>query len=125
VVLRGAEDRAHEVFRLAMQDYMKGDYSAAIPGLRNAVNASPRTAGYQFYLGASYLLTSQFEPAVDALGKAATLDDTAYTEPAHFYLAKAYLNVGNVSAAEAELQTTVRLGGGYEAQARAILHQLR
>ena len=46
VLLRGAEDEAQVDFDNAMRQYVKGAYPGAIPGLRAAVKASPRTARY-------------------------------------------------------------------------------
>ena len=125
VVLRGAEDQPQENFRKAMQRYLSGDYANAIPGLRAAAKASPRTASFNFYLGACYLLTDQADLAIDSLRKTISLGDSAYSEPAHFYLAKAYLRKREVSAAEDELQTAIRLGGSRAAEAGDILRELR
>ena len=125
VVLRGAESDAQDSFRKAMQHYMKRDYTSAIPGLRAAVRASPQTARSNFYLGSCYLLTGQTEAAVQSLRKVISLDDPSYSEPAHFYLAKAYLRNHDVSQAEAELRIAAKPGGSRAADAAEILHQLR
>jgi TolA-binding protein len=125
IVLRGAEDEAHEAFRKAMQYYVKGDYANAIPGLRVAVKGSPRTARFDFYLGACYSLTDQTDLAIESFRRTISLGEPAYSEPAHFYLAKAYLRKKNVSAAENELQATMQLHGGKEGEAGEILRQLR
>jgi TolA-binding protein len=125
VVLRGAEDEAHGTFGNAMQYYLKRDYANAIPGLRAAVKASPRTASFNFYLGACYLLTHQTDFAIESFRKTVSLGDPAYSEQAHFYLAKAYLGKKEVSAAEDQLQETIRLHGSMETEAAEILHQLR
>jgi Tfp pilus assembly protein PilF len=124
MVLRGAEDEGQETFRKAMQYYVKRDYAQAIPGVRTAVKASPRTPSFNFYLGACYLLTGQTDSAIVSFRKTVSLGDPAYSESAHFYLAKAYLRKNEVSAAEDELQTTIRLHGDQEAEARDILRQL-
>jgi TolA-binding protein len=124
MVLRGAEDPGHESFRNAMQYYVKGDYAHAIPGVRAAVKASPRTPSFNFYLGACYLLAGQTDLAVASFRKTVPLGDPAYSESAHFYLAKAYLRKNSVSAADDELQRTVRLRGDHEVEARDILRQL-
>jgi TolA-binding protein len=124
VVLRGAEDKAQEDFKKAMQHYLKNDYAGAIPGLRAAAKASPETPSFHFYLGACYLLTDQADPAIESFRKTISLAHPAYSEPAHFYLAKAYLRKKNVSAAEQELQLTVQLAGSKAAEAQEILHQL-
>jgi TolA-binding protein len=125
VVLRGAEDEAHETFHKAIQYYLKGNYANAIPGLRAAAKASPRTASFNFYLGACYLLTGQTDSAIESFRKTVSLGDPAYSEQAHFYLAKAYLRKKEVSVAEDELQVTIRLGGRRKAEAGEILRQLR
>jgi TolA-binding protein len=125
VVLRGAEDEAHEAFRKAMQYYVKGDYVNATPGLRIAVKASPRTARFGFYLGACYLLTDQTDLAVESFHRTISLGEPAYSEPAHFYLAKAYLRKKNIPAAENELEATIQIHGNNEGEARKILRQLR
>lgn len=124
VVLRSAEDEAQEAFRAAMQYYVKGEYAHAIPGLRATVKASPRTARFNFYLGACYLLTDQTDSAIDSFRKTVSLADPTYSESAHFYLAKAYLRKKETTAAEDELQKTVQLRGSMEAEARKILLSL-
>jgi predicted Zn-dependent protease len=124
VVLRGSEDEGQETFRSAMLNFSKKDYVKAIPGLRAAVKASPQNPSFNFYLGACYLLTGQTDPAIASFRKTVSLGDPAYSEAAHFYLAKAYLKKKEVSTAEQELQKTVRLHGGMEAEAQAILLQL-
>lgn len=124
-VLRGAENERQETFHKAMQFYLKGDYARAIPGLRDAANANPRTPSFNFYLGACYLLTNQTDLAILSFRKTVSLGDPEYSESAHFYLAKAYLQKKEIAAAENELQKTVQLHGGLEAEAEAILRQLR
>jgi TolA-binding protein len=125
VVLRGAEDEAHEDFRNAMQYYVKGDYAQAIPDLRATVKTSPGTARFSFYLGACYLLDDQTDSAIESFRKTVSLGDPTYLEPAHFYLAKAYLRKKDLPNAERELQTTIQLHGSKEEQASEILRQLR
>jgi len=125
VVLRGAEDESQETFRQAMQFYLKRDYANAIPGLRAAVNASPQSSSFNFYLGACYLLNGQTDLAVQSFNTTVSLDDPAYSELARFYLAKAYLKKKNIRAAEGELQKTIDLHGDKEQEAAEILRQLR
>lgn len=125
VVLRGAEDESHETFHKAMQYYVKGDYERAIPGVRTAVKASPGNASFSFYLAACYLLAGQTDLAIVSFRKTVSLGDPAYSESAHFYLAKAYLRKKEVARAKDELQKTVQFHGSLEADAAEILRQLR
>jgi tetratricopeptide (TPR) repeat protein len=124
VVLRGGVDETQQTFRKAMQYYVKGDYAHAIPGLRVAVQASPQTTRFNFYLGACYLLTDQTDLAIESFHNTISLGDPAYSELAHFYLAKGYLRKKEIVAAEDELQKTIRLHGSMETEAGEILHQL-
>lgn len=125
VVLRGAEDEAQDTFRKAMEYYLKGDYASAIPGLRAAAKASPRRATFSFYLGACYLLTGQMDSAIEWFHNTIALGDPAYSESAHFYIAKAYLRKSDITTAELELQETILLQGSNQAEAQEILRQLR
>jgi tetratricopeptide (TPR) repeat protein len=124
VVLRGAEDEAQETFHKAMQSYVKRDYAQAIPGVRAAATANPQSARFKFYLGACYLLAGQTDPAIVSFRQTISLGDPAYSESAHFYLAKAYLRKKEVARAKDELQKTVQFHGGLEAEAAEILRQL-
>lgn len=124
VVLRGAEDESQETFRQAMKFYLKRDYANAIPGLRAAVNASPQSSSFNFYLGACYLLTGRTDSAIDSFRKTVSLGDPTYSEEAHFYLAKAYLRNKDVSHAEEELGATTKFEGTRAVEAAQILHQL-
>jgi tetratricopeptide (TPR) repeat protein len=124
VVLRGAQDEAQEAFRQTMKYYSRGNYVQAIPGLRMAVRASPRTARFHFYLGACYLLTGQTDLAIESFRKTISLGEPTYSEPAHFYLAKAYLRKKEIPSAKDELQETIRLHGSLAGDSAKILHQL-
>lgn len=124
VVLRGAEDESHETFHKAMQFYVKGDYAHAIPGVRAAAKANPQSASFNFYLGACYLLAGQTNPAIVSFRQTVSLGDPAYSESAHFYLAKAYLRKKEVARAKDELQKTVQSHGSLEVEAAEILGQL-
>ena len=124
IVLRGSEDEGQETFRSAMLNFSKKDYAQAIPGLRAAVKASPQNPSFSFYLGACYLLTGRTDPAIISFRKTISLGNPAYSESAHFYLAKAYLKKKEVSAAREELREAVRLHGNRESEAGEILRQL-
>ena len=124
MVLRGGEDETQQTFRKAMQYYVKGDYTHAIPGLRTAVQASPRTAGFNFYLGACYLLTDQTDLAIESFRKQSS-------RRPHLLRASAFLSREGILAEEEkiaeedELQKAAQLHGSMEAEAGEILHQLR
>jgi tetratricopeptide (TPR) repeat protein len=89
------------------------------------VEANPQNASFIFYLGACYLLAGQTDPAIVSFRQTVSLGDPAYSESAHFYLAKAYLRKKEVPRAKNELQKTVQLHGSLESDAGEILRQLR
>lgn len=122
--LRGTTDEATRRFRNAMQHYAKGDYGAAIPGLRAAAQLSPRAPNVSFFLGICYLLTDRTEASIAQLHNTAAIGDSTYLENAHFFLAKAYLRQANLAAAQTELKKTVQLHGQRESEARKLLEQL-
>jgi len=124
VVLRGAEDESNQNFRRSMEYYLKSDYADAIPGLHALAQTSPESSKFNFYLGACYLLTNRTDLAIEALRKTTAIGDTAYSEQAHFYLAKAYLKKRQLPEAKAELQQTVKLSGDRKIEAEEILRQL-
>ncbi len=122
---RGTSDQATVRFRQAMEFYQKKQYGEAIPGLREAAQLNPQAADVRFFLGACYLLNGLPKLAIKEFQRAVALGESPYLEDAHFYLAKAYFLKGNVAAAEKELETTVRLQGEREKQARDLLRKLK
>lgn len=123
--LRGAPDEATARFQEAMVHYQRGDYRAAISGLRAAADLDPEAAAHVlFFLGVSELLEGESERAIGDLGRTIALGDSAYLEEAHFFLAKAHLHEESIEDAYRELETTAQLGGEREAEARALLLQL-
>ena len=123
--LRGAPDEATARFRDGMKHYARGDYRAAVPELTAASTLDPDAPHIHFFLGISRLLTGQPALAVDSLSKTTVLNDSLYREDAHFYLAKAYLQAGNIDGAEKELSSTLALRGERAAEAERLLLQLR
>jgi tetratricopeptide (TPR) repeat protein len=123
-VLRGVEDDVMQRFRTAMRHYVKGDYAAAIPGLRAASKLNPQASDINFFLGICYLLTDQTDAAIKQLRRTAALGDSPYLEETHFYLAKCYLRKGDTPAARNELEKTIQLQGEREGEARELLQQV-
>lgn len=122
--LRGPEDEARRQFRQAMRHYMKGEFQAAIHGLRSAYELDDQLPDVSFFLGVCYLLTEQTDSAIDLLRRTIGLGESPYLEEAHFYLSKAYLRKGDVLAATNELKATIRLQGSMQSDARDLLHTL-
>jgi tetratricopeptide (TPR) repeat protein len=124
VVLRGAEDEAMQRFKASMRDYVKGNYSAPIPGLRAALKLNPKAPDISFFLGICYLLTDQTDGAIKQLRRTAALGDSPYLEETRFYLAKCSLRKGDFRAARNELEKAIRLRGEREVEVRELLQQV-
>jgi tetratricopeptide (TPR) repeat protein len=122
--LRGSQDAAAARFRDGMTQYTRGDYLAAIPGLRAASRLDPEAAHALFFLGISYVLSGQHDEGVRALRQTIQLGDSPFLEEAHFYLAKAALQQNDATSARDELLRTLALKGPLEQQARQLLGEL-
>ena len=123
--LRGAPDEATARFQEAMKAYVRGDYRAAVPGLVAASKLDPEAAHIHFFLGISRLLTDQPALAIESLRRTIALRDSQYREDAHFYLAKAYLQTGNIEAAMKELTNTLAFRGERASEAERLLQDVR
>jgi tetratricopeptide (TPR) repeat protein len=125
VPVRGDGDDAQKSFAAAMTRYRAGDYAAAATGLRALVAKSPDLASAQFYLGISELMTRQPRRAETALQAAADSEITPYADEAYFYLAKAALQRGDLTAAERALTEAVVRDAGPGNEARRLLEEVR
>lgn len=123
--LRGATDEATERFQTGMRDYLEGRYGQAIPDLQAAARLNPKAANIRFFLGICFLLTGKTDAGSDELEKTIALEDSAYLEEAHFYLAKACLRKGNAGGARVELEKVIKSQGSLADEASRILSQLK
>ena len=124
VTLRGPEDEARRQFRQAMRLYSKGDFQAAIAGLRSASKLDPKAPDISFFLGVCYLLTGRPDTAMNHLRATVRLGDSPYLEDAHFYLAKAYIQKRNLDAARGELRKLIELQGERKKEAQWLVEQI-
>jgi TolA-binding protein len=125
VPVRGEGDDARKSFAAAMTRYRAGDYAAAAKGLRALVEKSPDVAAAQFYLGICELMTRQPRRAETALRAVADSEVTPYADEAYFYLAKAALQRGDLTAAERALTEAVAREAGPGNEARRLLEEVR
>jgi TolA-binding protein len=125
VPVRGEADDAQKSFAAAMTRYRAGDHAGAATGLRAIVEKSPDVVPAQFYLGICELMTRQTRRAETALRAAADSDVTPYADEAYFYLAKAALQRGDVTAAERALTEAVAREAGPGNEARRLLEEVR
>jgi tetratricopeptide (TPR) repeat protein len=124
VRLRGSEDDAAHRFREAMELYAAGDWRGALPGLRAAAGLDPEAPHIGFYLGACALLAGETGEAITELERTADLGDTPFLEEALFYVAKAHLREGGVTAAREALGKVIVLNGDRSEEAQRLLGRL-
>jgi TolA-binding protein len=116
-----AAETARAQFQNAMDAYLEKRYAAAAALLEEAVSVEPNAADANFFLGICRLLEAKPADAIPPLNATVTNERSPYTQAAHFYLAKAYVQTGNLSQAEAELRTAADMPGRLTGQARSML----
>jgi TolA-binding protein len=116
-----AAEPARAQFQNAMDAYLEKRYAAAAALLEEAVSVEPNAADANFFLGICRLLEAKPADAIPPLNATVTNERSPYTQAAHFYLAKAYVQTGNLSQAEAELRTAADMPGRLTGQASSML----
>ena len=124
LTLRGTQDRAAAEFSAAMLRYAAHDCRGAVAGLRKSMESDPQAPAPAFYLGISLLATGDREGALGPLQRAASLGDTAFTESAQFFLAKADLALGRAREARQALLGVAALHGDREQETLRMLAEL-
>jgi hypothetical protein len=116
------------LFQDAMVAYREKRYADAAKLLESVVGATPEAVVPNFYLGICRLIEDRPSDAVVPLKNVISAPAGPVTQSAHFYLAKAYLRVGDMAKAESEMQIAAKLPGRLASQARSLaerIHALR
>ena len=119
---------ARGLFQKAMDAYLEQRYSAAATLLEDAAQAEPKAPDINFFLGICRLMLAKPEDAVAPLKNVLANEKSTYTQSAHYYLAKAYVQTDNLAEAEAQLQAAVAMPGRLRSEASSMLsrvHALR
>jgi len=124
VRLRGSEGDAARRFREAMELYAAADWRGALPGLRAAAALGPEAPHIAFYLGACALVAGETDEAITQLQRTIDLGDTPFLEESLYYLAKAQLREGNVTAARDALGKLIVLNGDRSEEAQRLIDRL-
>ena len=117
-----AGEQGASVLEQASRAYQAGEYSKAAE-LFGSI--TPQTDAYTFYQGVALTGDKQYDAAIEVLLPLARTGAAEYANPAHFYLALAYSQLGNTNAARAEaalyLATKARRG---DEKMRAIAEEI-
>jgi tetratricopeptide (TPR) repeat protein len=124
-VVRGGSDNEAELrFQEGMIRYQKGDYAGAVKVLKTAAASDPENGIYRLFLGVSYFLDRQADPAIQALSAADSLTQFSFQEKTRWYLAQAYLLKSDANRAIPLLRWLVEQNGEYTARAAELLRRI-
>ncbi len=115
-------------FQQAMLAYVKSQYGDAAQLLEKTVQSQPRAVPANFYLGVCRLLQGHPVESVAPLKEVLAAPASSFTQSAHFYLAKAYLQMSRLEDAEREMQSAAALPGNLTAESQSLaarIHTLR
>jgi TolA-binding protein len=111
-------------FQNAMDAYVEKRYADAIELLEADLELEPNAPDTNFFLGICRLMQAKPADAIAALKMVAGSNKSAFAQSAHFYLAKAYIQTGELAKAETELRATAAIPGRLGAEARSLLTKL-
>jgi len=120
-----AASEAEKLFDAGMAAYVEKNYAGAIAKLTAAVQQDSANASFHFYLGLSYLLSHQVDPAIIYFRKTIALGGNSVLEKAYWYLGNAWLLKENRGQALQAFQKVVELEGDYQWEAKEILAKIR
>jgi TolA-binding protein len=119
---------ASAFFQQGMLAYVEGHYDDASRLLEKVVQSQPGAVPANFYLGVCRLLQGHPLESSAPLKAVLAAPASSFTQSAHFYLAKAYLQMAQLEDAEREMQAAAALSGSLTAEAQSLtarIHALR
>ncbi len=119
-------NQARPFFRDAMNAYVDQRYSDASDLLEKAAQAEPNAPDVNFYLGVCRLLRGKPADSIAPLTEPfCRMRTSPWAQSAHFYLAKAYLQTGDLAQAETQLHAAADMPGRLKAEAGSELARLQ
>lgn len=117
--VRATENVADSIFERGMRFYMEGRMDSARTVLIDARTRGADSVPTSFFIGVADLMTGRPRLAIDHLTVVVRRPDTPYTDEAHYYLAKAWLQLGRADSARVHLALPAA-GSAISAAARAL-----
>ena len=115
---------SQDYFHDGMLAYVSKDYAGAAPLLEQAVTLDAGMSEASLYLGVCRLLQGNAPDAVSALQPVTRTKKPNLAQPAHFYLAKAYLQMGKLKEADTELHAASLLPGRLAGESNALMQRV-
>lgn len=122
---RSPANQARPFFRDAMDAYVDQRYGDATGLLEQAARVEPNAPDVNFYLGVCRLLQAKPADSMVPLQNALADEKSPWAQAAHFYLAKAYIQTGDLTNAEAQLRSAAGMLGRLSAEAGSELARLQ
>jgi hypothetical protein len=119
------EGEPSPVFDEAMKAYTGRRYASAADILRRFVTVEPEDPAGNFFLAVSLMMTDEVGEAEDRLGVVIGAGTTPFEYPARFVRAKAWIRLGNLDAADAELERVAKSADLYARDAADLLPKVR
>jgi Tetratricopeptide repeat/Putative zinc-finger len=119
---------ARGLFQRGMAAYVEQRYDTAAGFLESAAQAEPDVSDINFFLGICRLMLGRPKDALVPLKNAVAAEKSPLAQSAHFYLAKAYVQTGDLADAEIELKAAAAMPGRLRTEAESTvvrLHALR
>jgi Tfp pilus assembly protein PilF len=113
------------LFQQAMAAYVQGDYENAGAVLEDALRVEPDSMDVHFYLGICRIVNGHPAEAVVPLKKVLTGPTSSLTQSAHFYLAKAYVQMQKLDGAEDEMRAAAHMAGRLSSAAQALVPRIQ
>lgn len=120
-----SHSNTRSLFQAAIRAYAEKRYGDAKALLEDEVRLAPDVPEVNFFLGVCRLVTGKPSSAVQPLQSVLTNKESPYVQSAHFYLAKAYLQLGDLEHAEAQLEAAAAMPGQLQAEAKSTLTELQ
>jgi tetratricopeptide (TPR) repeat protein len=113
------------LFARAMRPYQQDDFAEAERRLEQFLEKNPKHAEAHFYRGVSLLLLGRTADAVAPLETAVEHGDAQVREEAQWYLAQAYLKLGEPSKALPHLDAVIERSEKHRSEALPLRQQVR
>ncbi|PYX93397.1 MAG: hypothetical protein DMG67_04300 [Acidobacteria bacterium] len=120
-----ATSTGRALFQIGMVAYVEKRYAAAADSLQTVLEGEPRAADANFYLGICRLMQGRPNESIAPLKTVLVAPIGTLTQSAHFYLAKAYLQISNLAQAEEEMQAAAAMPGRLTAEARSLAARIQ
>jgi hypothetical protein len=113
-------ESVRSAFKAGMNAYVNRQYADAAAKLELAVQLEPNAADANLFLGICKILLGHPADAISPLKTATTDAKSPWRQSAHYYLAKAYVQTGDLAQADSEFGAAAAIPGRLTAEAHAL-----